>query len=432
MNTMKKSSPPANDLAVSPSSVETSSFSAAFSRLAKLFGVDDTNPPEESKITISEPIVVDEPAPRPRDRPLDMAGDVTQILARTFDALHTPVVIIGERFVVLYANEEARHIFGDRIIGRSFALFLRNPKTTEDITKTMADGQARKSDVSMDVPLMRRYSVNIARLSHAPIEPMQVVLEFQEVTLIQRSESMRSEFVANVSHELRSPLATLIGFIETLKDSDDDADAHDRFLNIMDGEAQRMRRLIDDLLSLTNVELREHERPRSRIDIESVIHEVTNALASRARAKNVSIMLNIPAALPSAMGDRDQLIQVFNNLLTNALKYGGDGDKIDVSIKPLADGMPDGGPGLEVWVRDYGQGIDAEHLPRLTERFYRVDKGRSRAVGGTGLGLAIVKHIVNRHRGRLLIESERNKGSLFKVRLPAFREEGHRPVITKR
>jgi two-component system phosphate regulon sensor histidine kinase PhoR len=292
----------------------------------------------------------------------------------------------------------------------------------DDIEDTIADGQARQADISMDVPLKRRYKLNISRLPKRMLEPMQVVLEFQEVTLIQRSESMRSEFVANVSHELRSPLATLVGFIETLKDNGDDAQARDRFLDIMDGEAQRMRRLIDDLLSLTNVELREHERPRARINLESVVQEVANALASRARAKNVEILLDIPANLPSAMGDRDQLIQVFNNLMTNALKYGGDGNKIDVLIKPLPDGMSDGGPSVEVWVRDYGQGIEAEHLPRLTERFYRVDKGRSRAVGGTGLGLAIVKHIVNRHRGRLLIESERGKGSLFKVRLPIYRE----------
>lgn len=399
-----------------------SGLSAVFSRLVRLFDVYGNAPPTELKQAASEPVVVAEPAliSRSKSRSGDEIAGVA--LARAFDALHMPVVIVSERLLVLHANEEARHVFGERIAGRSLSLFLRDPKVVDDIESTIADGQARQADISMDVPLKRRYKLNISRLPKRMLEPMQVVLEFQEVTLIQRSESMRSEFVANVSHELRSPLATLVGFIETLKDNGDDAQARDRFLDIMDGEAQRMRRLIDDLLSLTNVELREHERPRARIDLEGVIKEVANALAARARSCEVEVHLDAADNLPAAMGDRDQLIQVFNNLITNAIKYGGDGHRIDVSIKPLPDGMPDGGPSVEVWVRDYGQGIDAEHLPRLTERFYRVDKGRSRAVGGTGLGLAIVKHIVNRHRGRLLIESERGKGSLFKVRLPIYRE----------
>jgi two-component system phosphate regulon sensor histidine kinase PhoR len=283
----------------------------------------------------------------------------------------------------------------------------------------------------MDVPLRRQYKLNITRLPLIAAEPMQMVLEFQEITLIQRSESMRSEFVANVSHELRSPLATLIGFIETLKEDGASADTRERFLGIMDGEAQRMRRLIDDLLSLTNVELREHERPRARIDLVGVLQEVTNSLTPRAFAKDVTIALNMPADIPAVIGDRDQLIQVFNNLVTNAIKYGGDGKRVDVNVTVLENGLSEGGLSLEVRVCDYGQGIDAEHLPRLTERFYRVDKGRSRAVGGTGLGLAIVKHIVNRHRGRLFVESERSKGSQFRVRLPVYPIDETSSIATK-
>ena len=352
-------------------------------------------------------------------------------LARAFDALHTPVVIVGYRRVVLHANEEARLVFGEKITGRSFSLFLRDPKALDSIDNTAEDGQTREVDVSMDVPLKRQYKLNVTRLPWAAAESMQMVLEFQEITLIQRSESMRSEFVANVSHELRSPLATLIGFIETLKEDGASADTRERFLGIMDGEAQRMRRLIDDLLSLTNVELREHERPRARIDLAGVLQEVTNSLTPRAFAKDVTIVLNMPADIPAVIGDRDQLIQVFNNLVTNAIKYGGDGKRVDVNVTVLENGLSEGGLSLEVRVCDYGQGIDAEHLPRLTERFYRVDKRRSRAVGGTGLGLAIVKHIVNRHRGRLFVESERGKGSQFRVRLPVYPNDDNPSVAIK-
>jgi len=370
----------------------------------------------------------------PSDAPIieqSNQGAVFTRLARAFDALHTPVVIVGYRRVVLHANEEARLVFGEKITGRSFSLFLRDPKALDSIDNTAEDGQAREVDVSMDVPLRRQYKLNITRLPLIAAEPMQMVLEFQEITLIQRSESMRSEFVANVSHELRSPLATLIGFIETLKEDGASADTRERFLGIMDGEAQRMRRLIDDLLSLTNVELREHERPRARIDLVGVLQEVTNSLTPRAFAKDVTIALNMPADIPAVIGDRDQLIQVFNNLVTNAIKYGGDGKRVDVNVTVLENGLSEGGLSLEVRVCDYGQGIDAEHLPRLTERFYRVDKGRSRAVGGTGLGLAIVKHIVNRHRGRLFVESERSKGSQFRVRLPVYPIDETSSIATK-
>lgn len=410
---------------------QRSGVASVVARLVRLFGVGAEMPTLASRVDpVPQPANI-EPQPTPYIADQHAIFDLRPSLARAFDALHTPIVIVGRRRVVLHANEEARLVFGEKITGRSFSLFLRDPKALDCIDNTADDGQAREIEISMEVPLRRRYKLNITRLPLADNKPMQMVLEFQEITLIHRSESMRSEFVANVSHELRSPLATLIGFIETLKEDGDAADAADtteRFLGIMDGEAQRMRRLIDDLLSLTNVELREHERPRARVDLAGVLQEVTNALCSRALAKDVSITLNLPEAMPAVMGDRDQLIQVFNNLITNAIKYGGDGKRVDVHADILENGLPEGGLSLEIRVRDYGQGIDAEHLPRLTERFYRVDKGRSRAVGGTGLGLAIVKHIVSRHRGRLFIDSERNKGSQFKVRLPAYPRD-EKPII---
>ena len=410
---------------------ERSGVASVVSRLVRLFGVGVEMPMLEPRMAPVQLAAKIEPQPTPYIADQHAIFDVRPSLGRAFDALHMPIVIVGRRRVVLHANEEARLVFGEKITGRSFSLFLRDPKALDCIDNTADDGQAREIEISMEVPLKRRYKLNITRLPLVINEPMQMVLEFQEITLIHRSESMRSEFVANVSHELRSPLATLIGFIETLKEDGAAADTRERFLGIMDGEAQRMRRLIDDLLSLTNVELREHERPRARVDLAGVLQEVVNALFSRALAKDVSITLTLPEAMPAVMGDRDQLIQVFNNLITNAIKYGGDGKRVEVNAEVLENGLPEGGLSLEIRVRDYGQGIDAEHLPRLTERFYRVDKGRSRAVGGTGLGLAIVKHIVSRHRGRLFIDSERNKGSQFKVRLPAYPCDAHSIIATK-
>ena len=348
------------------------------------------------------------------------------ILTRTLDALHSPVVVVGPRRLVVHVNTEARELFGDKVVGRNLALFFREPKALDMLTEVLSDGGTRRLEVNLDVPIQRQYMLVISRLSEVPSEPPHAVLEFQETTLIKRTESMRSEFVANVSHELRSPLATLIGFIETMQSassdpSESDMNAHVRFLNIMEGEAQRMSRMIDDLLSLTNVELREHERPRNHVDLAGLLREVVDALAARGHRHQVEITLSCADDLPFACGARDQLIQVFHNLVVNAIKYGGSGGRVDVSVVASENGLPDGGASLLVSVRDYGDGIEAEHIPRLTERFYRIDKGRSRSMGGTGLGLAIVKHIVNRHRGRFQIESTLGEGSTFSVRLPVFK-----------
>lgn len=390
-------------------------------RLARLFGNDAATPSRRADFNVPDSLSEGEP-PTPMAADQAKPGEAAD-LARAFDALRMPVVLVDGRLMVLQANEEARHVFGDKIRGRSFALFFRDAGAIEQIEDTLNDGQARQVEVNMEVPLKRQYRLGVARLASRPGAPTQAVLEFQETTLIRRSETLRSEFVANVSHELRSPLATLIGFIETLREDGADAAARDRFLGIMEGEAQRMRRLIDDLLSLTNVELREHERPRARIDVGEVLREVADSLMPRASARSLDIHMACPDDLPAVLGERDQLIQVFHNLLTNAIKYGSDGERIEISAEALANGLPDNGASIEVRVRDYGQGIAPEHLPRLTERFYRVDKGRSRAMGGTGLGLAIVKHIVNRHRGRLHVESDMGRGTTFKIRLPAYRDD---------
>jgi two-component system phosphate regulon sensor histidine kinase PhoR len=247
----------------------------------------------------------------------------------------------------------------------------------------------------------------------------QLYLLLSDRTRERSVEKMRADFVANVSHELRTPLASLIGFIETLRGAaKDDPEAQERFLQIMAEQADRMQRVIADLLSLTRIEITEHQPPEEMLLLPPLLERTVAALEPVLRTNGAAVELSIAADLPPLPGDGDQLIQVFTNLLDNAIKYGKRGGKIAL-IAERAEGDPRfEAAGVLVSVRDEGPGIPRQHLTRLTERFYRADKGRSRALGGTGLGLAIVKHVVNRHRGRLLIESTEGRGSTFLVWLP--------------
>ena len=242
---------------------------------------------------------------------------------------------------------------------------------------------------------------------------------------MKRAEEARADFVANASHELRTPLAAVSGFIDTLKGhARDDEKAREKFLDIMSVEAGRMRRLIDDLLSLTRIELNEHVPPSGEVDLAGVVRDAAAALMPLAEADDVTIAIEAAPDLPLVAGERDELIQLFQNLLNNAIKYGRQGGHVWVTVsRAVAPASPLGRGGVPALVsasvRDDGEGIPREAIPRLTERFYRVDVKRSRERGGTGLGLAIVKHIVNRHQGRLLIESQPGEGSTFTVLLPA-------------
>ena len=228
---------------------------------------------------------------------------------------------------------------------------------------------------------------------------------------------MRADFVANASHELRTPLAALSGFIDTLQGpARDDPAARARFLPIMQAQADRMARLIDDLLSLSRIELNVHVRPDAQVDLTAIVRQVADSLQTLARDRRVEVATAAPAGPLLVLGDRDELIRVFENLVENALKYAASGKRVDIELsqRPGAGGKQE----ARVAVRDYGPGIAPEHLPRLTERFYRVDVAESRAQGGTGLGLALVKHILNRHGGRLTIESVPGQGAIFTTYLP--------------
>jgi two-component system phosphate regulon sensor histidine kinase PhoR len=241
--------------------------------------------------------------------------------------------------------------------------------------------------------------------------PKIFLVAFRDRTQERRVERMRADFVANASHELRTPLASLSGFIETLQGpAKDDPAAREKFLGIMGDQAKRMARLIDDLMSLSRIELSLHLQPQAAIDLAGVVATACDLLAPLASEQGVKIDIKKTEAL-EVRGDRDELLRVAENLIENALKYGASGKRVEVTLRK------DGGDAI-LAVRDFGPGIAPEHLPRLTERFYRVDTERSRAQGGTGLGLALVKHILARHRGRLLIESEPGKGAVFTARIP--------------
>jgi two-component system phosphate regulon sensor histidine kinase PhoR len=244
-----------------------------------------------------------------------------------------------------------------------------------------------------------------------------MLMTFHDQTPLRRIEEMRADFVANASHELRTPLAALSGFIDTLQGpARDDPKARERFLGIMHAQATRMARLIDDLLSLSRVELSAHVRPDTLVDLLPIIRQVIDGLEVLAKERQVRIETELPNEPAMIAGDREELLRLFENLVENGLKYGASGGRVIVSLvtTPASEGAPE----IQVRVRDFGPGIPPEHLPRLTERFYRVDVGDSRAQGGTGLGLSLVKHTLNRHRGRLLIESVPQNGATFTAAFP--------------
>jgi two-component system phosphate regulon sensor histidine kinase PhoR len=362
-------------------------------------------------------VLTPEPLPA-EDKTSDVADPIRAILpplARAvIEQLPAPVMLLDGGQRVLFANDSMRAVVGSGAEDKHVSAVLRNPFVIEAIRETAATGERGASEFSLPVPIERFYQAYTARVS---ADPPAVALLLHDVTAIRRSEQMRADFVANASHELRTPLAAVSGFIDTLRGhARDDEEARERFLAIMSVEAARMRRLIDDLLSLTRIELNEHVRPETRVQIEGIVREAAQALTPLAANDGITIKVNssLGAAVAPIMGDRDELVQLFQNLIHNAIKYGRDNGQVTIAL-----GRNEGNPGeVFISVRDNGEGIPQTAISRLTERFYRVDVKRSRERGGTGLGLAIVKHIVSRHYGRLTIESKLGEGSVFTVFLP--------------
>ena len=368
-----------------------------------------------------------------------------------FDSLPDPLILLDARRRVTFGNQAARQLLGTIAVGSDLAVALRDPTVLEAVDGVLADGVGRQAEFHGVLPNERHFAVRVERLR--PLEGASpaggspggatCVLAMVDVSATKRSEQMRSDFIANASHELRTPLSSLIGFIETLQGpARDDPQAREQFLKLMHEQAQRMARLVRDLLSLSIIETSEHKPPAGQVDLPALLQTVIDILQLQARAKNMTVKLTVEdGPLPPAAGDADQLAQLFQNLIDNAIKYGAANSEVTVRIWPASIAGPEGAPpsdlaipqaALAVAVADKGEGIAPEHLPRLTERFYRVDTARSRAVGGTGLGLAIVKHILARHRGRLQVESQPGQGSRFTIYLPsAISESAGVPALGK-
>lgn len=341
-----------------------------------------------------------------------------QLLA-ILNGLGEAVFVLDSERRILLSNPAAVKLFGDGLVGRNIVRAVRHPECLAAINAVLSGAPPVKTIIRMEAPLIGTYEISVSSLGSDNPEGFQVAISFNDITHIRHAEQMRSDFVANVSHELRSPLTALSGMIETLKGpAKGDEEAAGRFLELMETEALRMTRLIRDLLSLSRVEADERVRPADSVDITSVVEGVIDMLELQVEKDAKSIRLEKPENVPSLPGDRDQLTQVFQNLIENAVKYGASGTEVIVNIRQSNATAGIKGRTLTVSVKDHGDGIEAIHIPRLTERFYRVDTGRSRDKGGTGLGLAIVKHIINRHRGRLQVESKPGEGSTFSVHLP--------------
>ncbi|MEO0392654.1 MAG: ATP-binding protein [Pseudomonadota bacterium] len=376
-----------------------------------------------------------------------------------FDAIPDPVLLLDAERRITQGNAAAIALFGHPTIGRDITVAIRNPDVLEAVDAAMTEGGQKRVEFSIPGAVPQIFEARVTPFGHRmrhvvdaeiadreglvtnqgnnaqpsldSFQPQRdpfgsIMLTLHDITAVRRSEQMRADFVANASHELRTPLASLLGFIETLRGpAEEDREARGRFLGIMSDQAGRMAKLVEELLSLSRIETDEHRPPTEYVMMDEVLERVITGSELRAGERQMQIVHQGDTALPPVSGDSDQLTQVFQNLVDNAITYAHPDTVITVKTK-LHDAnttqarqvVGDNRQLIEVAVVDRGPGIPREHLPRLTERFYRVDPARSRAAGGTGLGLAIVKHIINRHRGRLTVDSTVDEGSQFTVFLP--------------
>src|SRR4051812_264637 len=345
-------------------------------------------------------------------------------LAEIFDALiggmPSPAVLLDRDGRVLSFNAAASAVAPSLRKSEPVLLGFRMPELVDAVRRASKRREPQRVEFFERVPVDRWFEAFVTPLklpAAAPAQADLLLMTFNDLTPLHRVEQMRADFIANASHELRTPLAALVGFIDTLQGpAKSDAAAREKFLAIMQQQATRMARLIDDLLSLSRIELNAHLQPNAAIDLAPIVRQVADGLQTLARDRAVEIRLTTPPEPLSVLGDRDELVRALENLVENALKYGEAGKRVDITLTRAQTRA--GTPEARIAVRDYGPGIAPEHLPRLTERFYRVDVADSRAQGGTGLGLALVKHVMNRHRGRLSIASNLGQGATFSVHLP--------------
>jgi two-component system phosphate regulon sensor histidine kinase PhoR len=340
-------------------------------------------------------------------------GDGVRLFA---DALPDPAIVLDRRSVVFHLNAAARQQFPAVIADAPLAFTLRAPSVLGAIETVRSTNAPQTIELHQSVPNETWHRVTIAPLAPGdPVNDGALVITMHNLTEGKRLESLRSDFIANASHELRTPLTSLVGFIDTLLGpAANDKEARERFLGIMRGQAGRMAKLIEDLLSLSRIEMRQHVRPTAPVELGGLVREVAEGLNKLAADSGTRLVLAVPGEPIVVPGDRDELYEVVENLVENAIKYGGEGGDIELSLGPATSRQ---GYCAAITVADHGPGVAAEHVPRLTERFYRVDAESSRKKKGTGLGLAIVKHIVTRHHGLLSIKSQPGEGTRVEVLL---------------
>ena len=352
---------------------------------------------------------------------VQIPADGNRLWRMVIDAVPEPAVALDVNGRIVHANRLAEEQFGARRRGGHLASMSRAPELLAAVEDALELRQARAVELQARVPVERRLLATVVPLEHGATTPggPTLIITFRDLTEQDRLARMRADFIANASHELRTPLASLKGYVETLQgNARDDAEARERFLKIMAEQAERMSRLVDDLLSLSRVEMREYLPLSDEVELGSVLTEVAQTLEPLAKRAGVTLTLSRTDDAAVVRGDRDELMQVFQNLVQNAVKYGHGEGKVEIRMahEAAASGRSER---FRVDVIDDGPGIAPQHLPRLTERFYRVNVAASREKGGTGLGLAIVKHILNRHRGELIVTSKLGHGSTFSVLLPS-------------
>ena len=339
------------------------------------------------------------------------------------ESLPQPLVLLNENRQIVRATAGANQLFGDTAVGRDFSSLIRSPKILEAADDVLAGAGDQLVEFDIEFPSVKSINAQIQRLSAPAADGSVLVITLFDVTEIKMVQKMRTDFVANASHELRTPLSVLSGSIKTLQGpARGDLEGQKKFLDMMEQHTTRMTRLIDNLLSLSRIELSASRLPEGRVDLYSILLNIALMLEVPAARRNIRITLEPALGVPHITGDEVELSQLFQNLAGNAVKYSNENSTVRISLretlKPTSAGGRDNAAYIEVSVVDEGAGIPAEHIPRLTERFYRVDTARSREMGGTGLGLAIVKHIVGRHRGVLDIHSVEGEGTTFTVFLP--------------
>jgi len=352
---------------------------------------------------VSRPAIA---GPMPPVEPLHIAASI-------IDALPEPAILFSRDGTILSSNGKARDLFGGLRPGLHISSATRSPQVLDAVMDCGPEKAQRTVTFSERVPVERYMAATVSHLEAVPEREPFTLLFLRDLTEQRRLDQLRSDFIANASHEIKTPLASLLGFIETLQGAArHDEAARDRFLPIMAKQGERMARLIDNLMSLSRVEMRAHLKPRDVVEISELVRHTCDALEPMASEANVDVQVHSELDGVQVLGDRDELTQVFINLVHNAIKYGRPGSHVAVKLERQQSG---GSSMIAISIEDDGPGIDSQHLPRLTERFYRVPGSAAMEKGGTGLGLAIVKHVVNRHRGELRISSKVGSGTKFTV-----------------